>query len=602
MTIEYHRLLNNPLLHLIQVENLDTFVLPCIHSILKNDFDIVQTFLPMDAFAASIAKTVKGTSFVHFMIDRYQPHYYITKYGRFMLRRGIESASKVTAVSNFIIDDVRKRFNVDAMLTPPPVDTDQFTICENKDLNHPRILYTSSLHDPRKGFLLLVKAFEKLLDYIPGAQLQLSGHAHPKAVEVIFQSVVPRTRKAIEILGVGRREDLPSLYRNAAVTVLPSLNEAFGMVLTESLASGTPIVGSRSGGIIDIITNNEIGVFFDPEGGPEGLCKAILRGLELSQDPDVWKKCRKHAESFSWHSIGPRFEKLYEEIVDTASRKRVRMFAKNRKARETAPDKPAIQAQLNKTDLQRIFDDALDEIEIDYENYYKVDRYKPLCTYVAGWLLGNRQQRGSVLVLSCFTFPMNLLLRKCGFTVKGIEITQKHEPWSDLGNQTIISDIQALKDESGHYDIIVCDDILQYCEFPVMALQILNDKLNPEGTLILATENAVNGNLRLRLLRGKNIYPPLNSDLTGESRSMEVEKTITQYRGYTLEEAEKLTAEAGFSVNQGSYIIKEKAVEDSLFRIPLLPYFYKRLYYFVQKVFPHLRSHIFIAARKKPVT
>ena len=596
--IEYHRLMNSPLLSAVKAQNLDTFIFPSINALLKNDFDIVQTVLPMDAFAASVTKKLKGTPFVHYMIDSFQPYYYITRYGKFMLRTGIQSAVQVTAPSRFIIDNVKKNFGIDALLTPPPVDTDQFTLCEKKDLDHPRILYTSSIHDPRKGFLMLVKAFEKLLDHVPDARLQLSGHVHPKAIEVVYKSVGPKARNSIDILGVGKREDLPGLYRQAAVTVLPSVNEAFGMVLLESLASGTPIVGARSGGIPDILSTEEIGTLFEPEEGLEGLCRAIMRGLELAQDGDVRGKCRKHAESFSWNTLGPRFEKLYEEITDTCNRKRVRTFTKKRNVPDAATDKPSVRTHLIEADLKTIFDDALDEIEIDYDNYYRVDSYKPLCTYVAKWLLNNGLQRGSVLVVSYFTFPLKLLLEKCGFTVRGIEVTKKHEPWNDLGNRTIISDIHALKDESGCYDIVICDDIIQYCEFPVRVLQILRDKLKPEGTLIFVTENAANGNSRLRLLMGKNIYPVLNSDAPGEVKSIESEKGISGYRKYTMEEAEKLTEEAGFAVTQGSYIIKEKAVEGSLFPIPFFLYFYKRLYYFIQKAFPPLRSHVFITAGK----
>src|SRR3990172_9467904 len=200
--IEYHRLMNSPLLSAVKAQNLDTFIFPSINALLKNDFDIVQTVLPMDAFAASVTKKLKGTPFVHYMIDSFQPYYYITRYGKFMLRTGIQSAVQVTAPSRFIADNVKKNFGIDALLTPPPVDT----------------------------------------DHVTNARLQLSGHVHPRAIEVVYNSVGPKARNSIDILGVGKREDLPALYRQAAVTVLPSVNEAFGMVLLESLASCTPIL------------------------------------------------------------------------------------------------------------------------------------------------------------------------------------------------------------------------------------------------------------------------------------------------------------------------------------------------------------------------
>jgi glycosyltransferase involved in cell wall biosynthesis len=596
-SLEYHRLMKSPFLSLIRAQNLDSFILPCLRSILRHDVDIVQTFLPMDAFAASMVKAIKGTSFVHFMIDRFQPHYYITGYGKFMLRRGIQQAARVTAVSNFVIADLKNQFGIDATLTPPPVDTDQFTLCEGKDLQNPRILYTSSLHDPRKGFMLLVKAFEKLLDSIPNARLQLSGHVHPSAVKAIDESVSQRTRRSIDILGVGKREDLPELYRQAAVTVLPSVNEAFGMVLTESLASGTPVVGSKSGGVLDVITNTQVGSLFDPDGGAEGLCKALLRGLELTQDPDVWKKCRNHAESFSWNRVGPRFENVYSEVIDSrknaVSHKHVkyRDIPKNSPEQEIIPDRP--KGRL----LSRVFDDALDGLEIDYDNYYKVDRFKPWCTYILNWLLSNGIRTGNILVVGCYTLPLRMLLKKFGFTVKGIGMTVGREPWNDNGNEMRLRDLSILKDEKGSYDVIICDDISHAIQYSGRIMQIFRDILNTEGLLIMTTREAKDR--RSRFLPGNgNAILDLAEGSTNEANSPGGEKRLAAYHEFNLGKVEKLVCDAGFSVDQRSYIIKEKAIEGSLFPIPVYSYFCKKVSYCARKIMPSLRNDIFIAARR----
>ncbi|MFX0202630.1 MAG: glycosyltransferase, partial [Candidatus Hodarchaeota archaeon] len=579
--IEYHRLMRNPLLSIMKVQNVDTFIIPCLRSILKNDFDIVQTTFPMDAFAASIAKTMRGISFVHYMIDSFQPYYYITKYGKFMLKKSVNSAARVTAPSHFIIDDIKKNFGLDALLTPPAVDTDQFRLCGNKDLENPRILYTSSLHDPRKGFIILVRAFERLLDYIPGARLQLSGHVHPKAIEIMYESVGLKARRAIDILGVGRREDLPGLYRNAAVTVLPSLNESFGMVLLESLASGTPIVGSRSGGIPDIFINSnaEIGILFEPKEGSEGLCEAIMRGLELAKDPGVWKKCRSHAESFSWDKIGPRFERIYGEIVDGKEAKKVSVHAKKGEVSKKATGEFKIQTGRSKFTLNRVFDDALDELEIDYDTYHKVDLFKPLSTYILSRLLKKGVRRGRVLVIGPFPLPLTLLFEKLGFDVEGVGIVQRHEPWKDIQNPMRISDMGNLKDLTGRYDVIVFDGILKHLQDPGRILRILSDKLITEGTLILITRNKANAQIRCRISRGNDNDRDVG--LLDDLANTGSHNKVVMHRIYTLREIEKLVTNAGFK-NESNYMIKEKALEGSLFPIPIGSYFLKNFYYFVQ--------------------
>ena len=122
-------------------------------------------------------------------------------------------------------------------------------------------------------------------------------------------------RKSIRIIGVGQEKNLPDLYRQAALTVLPSLHEAFGLVVIESLASGTPVVGTRSGGIPDILDAPGVGALFEPNDGPGELCQALLRGLEMTQNPQTRDRCRQHAERYSWETLGPQYETCFQEVL-----------------------------------------------------------------------------------------------------------------------------------------------------------------------------------------------------------------------------------------------------------------------------------------------
>jgi len=106
------------------------------------------------------------------------------------------------------------------------------------------------------------------------------------------------------------------LYREATITVLPSLNEPFGMVTLESLASGTPVVGTMSGAIPEILTDPAVGVLFDYSDGVNGLCEALLQCIELAKDSGTAVRCRNFAERYSWEAIGPRYEQMYYRILE----------------------------------------------------------------------------------------------------------------------------------------------------------------------------------------------------------------------------------------------------------------------------------------------
>jgi phosphatidylinositol alpha-mannosyltransferase len=186
----------------------------------------------------------------------------------------------------------------------------------------PTILSAASFKDRRKGVRTLVRAFVMIKKDVPDAVLQLSGEITPE-IEAELDSMVPADiRRDVRVLGVGQLNDLPRLYREATLTCLPSMWEAFGMVVLESWASGTPVVVTRHGAFPELISNNpHLGAMFDPktEGfettNAEGLAEALLQGLALASRPHVAEECRAKSLTCSWDRLGPQFEQLYHDVT-----------------------------------------------------------------------------------------------------------------------------------------------------------------------------------------------------------------------------------------------------------------------------------------------
>ncbi|MBS1857793.1 MAG: glycosyltransferase family 4 protein [Acidobacteria bacterium] len=246
-------------------------------------------------------------------------------YRRWLRRRPLDTLTMIVAVrfarrvavhTRQSLQLLSELFGVDGYLLPPPTDTSRFTLRTERDLGSPILLAAGAFSERRKGGRILVKAFELVKRCRPTAILQFSGSVGAPMQRELLGLVPPALHRDILFTGTGKPEDLPSVYGRAAVTILPAVREAFGMVLAESLACGTPVVGGRDGGIPEIVEDG-VGYLFDPGGTRrepanfEGLAEAILKALDLHADPDLPRRCRESGMRFSWDRYSPEYEAFY---------------------------------------------------------------------------------------------------------------------------------------------------------------------------------------------------------------------------------------------------------------------------------------------------
>ncbi len=133
-----------------------------------------------------------------------------------------------------------------------------------------------------------------------------------------------KIRTMIETLGLEKQiimpgflGDIPSLMLALDILVLPSNNEAFGIVLLEAMANGRAIVGSNSGAIPEIVRHGENGLLFAP-GDSDSLAEAILRLIRSPDERVGMGEQGKKAfhERFRLEREVADTERLYRSLLD----------------------------------------------------------------------------------------------------------------------------------------------------------------------------------------------------------------------------------------------------------------------------------------------
>jgi phosphatidylinositol alpha-mannosyltransferase len=317
--VHYWHQYQNPLMQKFGITSSYSFMPRVFYSLAQETYDLIHSFYPSDGYAAHLCSKVKRIKYVFNLNGPpIKAFYRKVPLLHHLMKKAFDSASVIVVNSQYSLRYLKEDYKKDGVVIPGAVDILNYFVTQGKDLDRPKVLCTASLDTAYKNVPLLVKAFELFKSKVPKAVLQLSGHVDSDFAKRLMMSVNPRIRESIHILGVGNVKKLPQLYSEASMVVLPSIHEAFGIVLVESLASGTPVVGTESGGIPEIINDPNIGVLFRPnttESLPtnaDDLCDAMLHALELAKDQETSHLCREHARQFDWNVVGKLFEKVYD--------------------------------------------------------------------------------------------------------------------------------------------------------------------------------------------------------------------------------------------------------------------------------------------------
>lgn len=225
----------------------------------------------------------------------------------------VRDAAAVVCVSGPLARDAVMLLGADparTLVIPNTFDTGSFTV-RDTPLSTNTLLSVGRLVDV-KGHRVLIEALALLAPTRPHLQLRVVGEGPERGgLEALAARLGIADR--LTILGAVDRERLAAEYRSADLFVLPSLREGFGVVLLESLASGTPVVATASGGPEGIVGPGE-GELAEP-GDADSLARAISRALDRIGSFDPAALSRGVHERYGPQAVGERLVTLYRDIV-----------------------------------------------------------------------------------------------------------------------------------------------------------------------------------------------------------------------------------------------------------------------------------------------
>ena len=257
-------------------------------------------------------------------------------------RRALEMADAVIAVSESTRDDVLRLFDVDPAkvpVIPNGIDTEEYSPTHapevlrqfDVDPDRPYVLFVGRM-TRQKGLQYLLDAAEAIDERF---QIVVAGGdadtpAMQREMERHVEEVRAKRRDVVFIPEMLSRPTAVALYSHATVFCCPSIYEPFGIINLEAMSCGTPVVGSATGGINEVVVEGETGFKVplalsdtpphdptDPQGFSRGLAEGINR---FAGKPDLARRMgetgrQRVLDHYSWGSIAERTLDLYDRLV-----------------------------------------------------------------------------------------------------------------------------------------------------------------------------------------------------------------------------------------------------------------------------------------------
>ncbi|HEY0829146.1 MAG TPA: glycosyltransferase family 4 protein [Bacilli bacterium] len=247
-------------------------------------------------------------------------------------RRHLSKANLIIANSQSLANEVKHKFpmlkhkikhvllGVDLKQFRPPTNEQRHNIRNLHRLGRTFTIVYAGRLIPKKGIPVLIQAAKIVHKSIPATRLVIAGSIGGKAYKQKLRRLAANSRVPTKFLGRVNLNRMHQVYWMGDCFVCPSQSsEPFGLVNVEAMASGTPAVASRNGGIPEIIRHNRNGLLVRQYRNPQAFAGQILK---IAKNRRAAAQLAKQARiemirKFSWQQTASKLSEIYSARSST---------------------------------------------------------------------------------------------------------------------------------------------------------------------------------------------------------------------------------------------------------------------------------------------
>ncbi len=257
-----------------------------------------------------VITTLHGTDIT--LVGQEESFYAITKFS-------IERSDAVTAVSGYLKDETVRTFGCAPSriaVIPNFVNLGEYRPLDGKPhdsicpVGHKLITHISNFREVKR-VKDVVRVFSRIRRAMPATLLMVGDGPERDDAEREARDL----DVAADVRFLGRLDTIAGLLQQSDLFVLPTQGESFGLAALEAMACGVPVVGSRAGGLPEVVEDGVSGIL-EPPGSVEAMGR---RAVELLRNPERYQGMARAAVAratiYDADRVVPMYEALYRETV-----------------------------------------------------------------------------------------------------------------------------------------------------------------------------------------------------------------------------------------------------------------------------------------------